>query len=199
MWGGVYYIEIVCVPFLGLGTLGSGWQRQIWLGDSPCHDIALALEIDGKRRCNRTFSPVDAWEEDRVRGFGGSSYSSISSMSGDTLSAAGEELFSDRAGLVVFLPSSSVFSAVIFLGWRSAPGSRTQDLARFWLARAGGGGRTRWYDIGREDNTLTVARSRDVEFFDAQSVFIYTDCQIQMECEETEVSLYVSSTLIGQT
>ena len=36
------------VPFLGLGTLGSGWQRQMSLGDSACQD----LEMDGRRRAS---------------------------------------------------------------------------------------------------------------------------------------------------
>jgi len=40
------------VPFLGLGTLGSGWQRQISLGDSNWN----VLVIDG----SLLLPPLDA-------------------------------------------------------------------------------------------------------------------------------------------
>jgi hypothetical protein len=47
------------LPFLGLGTFGSGWHKQIWLGESSDLANEPAVDIDGRFRVDRRSSSAD--------------------------------------------------------------------------------------------------------------------------------------------
>lgn len=47
----------VHIPFLGLGTFGSGWQRQTLLGDSPSQETGLGL-MKERKGFSRRWSPL---------------------------------------------------------------------------------------------------------------------------------------------
>ena len=71
------------IPFLGLGTLGSGWHRQTSLvGDSPCNTAGLSFDsegMEGLRTCWLFSLEINVGDDERAR-LGGSSSSSKESV-----------------------------------------------------------------------------------------------------------------------
>ena len=65
----VQYIQYV--PFLGRGTFGSGWQRQIELGDSP-FQASGSCETDGRGVLEAGFPESDSRNSERPGYFGDS-------------------------------------------------------------------------------------------------------------------------------
>ena len=132
------------VPFRGLGTLGSGWQRQIWLGESPCHvsmlDGAGFLArpgVDSRRNCSLGGSP-STFEEGLCGHF---SVACVVPLQESLSGGEGSEdwLLSAFTGLLR--------SVVMIFALLTKSGVAAHRSANASFDKANGRGRTRWNDI----------------------------------------------------
>jgi hypothetical protein len=111
------------VPFLGRGTFGSGWQRQIELGESRCQLLRASSSGDFSNVLSERLPAYGVWDRERRRKGGDTSSTSSSPADVRPCSSAGDELLGASPEMSWFLDTAcSVAVSGMILDLKSGSG-----------------------------------------------------------------------------